>query len=218
MNQQEENFDNINFAETKEETDKKCPQCGGIMDFDPKTGHMKCGFCDYEEEIAVSDEEPQKADELDFDLVDKTANKNWGVEKKTVICEACGAESIYDALQTSAVCPFCGSNQVMEANDQDTIAPGGVVPFQVNDKMLPVSLKNGSKRNGFVRVLPKKVRDQKVSTESIFRIGPLTPIHFRHIPVNMVSIGKCRMTMNIAIRRQTGIRPPVHTTSLSMTN
>ena len=88
MNQQEENFDNINFAETKEETDKKCPQCGGIMDFDPKTGHMKCGFCDYEEEIAVSDEEPQKADELDFDLVDKTANKNWGVEKKTVICEA----------------------------------------------------------------------------------------------------------------------------------
>ena len=35
MNQQEENFDNINFAETKEETDKKCPQCGGIMDFDP---------------------------------------------------------------------------------------------------------------------------------------------------------------------------------------
>ena len=30
MNQQEENFDNINFAETKEETDKKCPQCGGI--------------------------------------------------------------------------------------------------------------------------------------------------------------------------------------------
>ena len=57
MNQQEENFDNINFAETKEETDKKCPQCGGIMDFDPKTGHMKCGFCDYEEEIAVSDEE-----------------------------------------------------------------------------------------------------------------------------------------------------------------
>ena len=31
MNQQEENFDNINFAETKEETDKKCPQCGGII-------------------------------------------------------------------------------------------------------------------------------------------------------------------------------------------
>ena len=94
MNQQEENFDNINFAETKEETDKKCPQCGGIMDFDPKTGHMKCGFCDYEEEIAVSDEEPQKADELDFDLVDKTANKNWGVEKKTVICEACTTSDI----------------------------------------------------------------------------------------------------------------------------
>ena len=156
MNQQEENFDNINFAETKEETDKKCPQCGGIMDFDPKTGHMKCGFCDYEEEIAVSDEEPQKAEELDFDLVDKMANKNWGVEKKTVICEACGAESIYDALQTSAVCPFCGSNQVMEANDQDTIAPGGVVPFQVNDKDASRLFKEWIKKKWFCPRLAKE--------------------------------------------------------------
>ena len=55
-------------------------------------------------------------------------------EKKTVLCKACGAESIYDALQTSAVCPFCGSNQVMEAADRETMAPGGVVPFQVTDE------------------------------------------------------------------------------------
>lgn len=156
MNQQEENFDNINFAETKDETDKKCPQCGGIMDFDPKTGHMKCGFCDYEEEIAVSEEEPKKAEELDFDLVDKTANKNWGAEKKTVICEACGAETIYDALQTSAVCPFCGSNQVMEANDQDTIAPGGVVPFQVNDKEASRLFKEWIKKKWFCPRLAKE--------------------------------------------------------------
>ncbi len=156
MNQQEENFDNINFAETKDETDKKCPQCGGIMDFDPKTGHMKCGFCDYEEEIAVSEEEPKKAEELDFDLVDKTANKNWGAEKKTVICEACGAETIYDALQTSAVCPFCGSNQVMEANDQDTIAPGGVVPFQVNDKDASRLFKEWIKKKWFCPRLAKE--------------------------------------------------------------
>lgn len=119
---------------TMDETDRKCPQCGGVLDFNPATGQLKCPYCDYDEVIPVNEEEPKKAQELDFESAEFVANKDWGAEKKTIICEACGAESIYDALQTSAVCPFCGSNQVMEQNASDTIAPGGVVPFSVTDK------------------------------------------------------------------------------------
>ncbi|MBR1743715.1 MAG: hypothetical protein IJ733_17990 [Lachnospiraceae bacterium] len=126
--------DDLNIVKTKEETDKKCPQCGGVMDFDPASGNLKCPYCDYEEKIPIKEEEPKKAAELDLRSAEFTANKDWGVETKTVICKACGAESIYDALQTSAVCPFCGSNQVMDQNDKDTIAPGGVVPFQISDE------------------------------------------------------------------------------------
>ncbi len=128
------NDGDLNIVKTKEETDKKCPQCGGVMDFDPASGKLKCPFCDYEEQIPVSEEEPKKAAEMDLKSAEFTANKDWGVKTKTVICKACGAESIYDSLQTSAVCPFCGSNQVMDQNDEDTIAPGGVVPFKVSDK------------------------------------------------------------------------------------
>lgn len=129
-----DDFNDINIADTKEETDKKCPQCGGVMDFNPSSGNLKCPYCDYEEAIKVQNDTPQKAEELDFYAAEHTANRDWGIETKTVLCKSCGAESIYDALQTSAVCPFCGSNQVMEANEEDTIAPGGVVPFQVSDK------------------------------------------------------------------------------------
>lgn len=131
---EDEVFEKINYAETKDETDKKCPQCGGVMDYNPSTGGLKCPYCDYEEEIKKSESAPEKAKELDFLSAEKTANKNWGVETKTVICEACGAESVYDSLQTAAVCPFCGSNQVMETHDKETIAPGGVVPFKISDK------------------------------------------------------------------------------------
>lgn len=129
-----DNFNDINIVDTKEETDKKCPQCGGVMDFNPSTGNLKCPYCDYEENIKTEETAPEKAEEMDFYAAEHTANKDWGTETKTVLCKACGAESIYDALQTSAVCPFCGSNQVMDANEQDTIAPGGVVPFRVSDK------------------------------------------------------------------------------------
>lgn len=166
---------------TMEETDKKCPNCGGVMDFDPKTGGLLCPYCGHTQEIAAKTDEPKEAAELSFDTAENTENCNWGVEKKTVICKACGAESVYDALEISAVCPFCGSNQVMEAADQNTIAPGGVVPFQYSDKQALTCFKSGSKRSSFVRSLPRKVRRPSILKGFIFPIGHL--MHRRILPI-----------------------------------
>lgn len=148
-------FDDMNIVDTKEETDKKCPNCGGEMDFDPTTGNLKCPYCEYEQTIKAQEDVPEQAEELDFNAAEHTANQDWGVATKTVLCKACGAESIYDALQTSAVCPFCGSNQVMDANDQDTMAPGGVVPFRISDKEAAELFKQWIKRRWFCPKLAK---------------------------------------------------------------
>lgn len=150
-----DDFNDMNLVDTEEETDKKCPQCGGVMDFDPATGNLKCPYCDYEETIQVQEEVPRKAEELDFFEAEHTENQNWGMNTKTVICNACGAETIYDALQTSAVCPFCGSNQVMDANDQNTMAPGGVVPFSISDEQASASFKKWIRRRWFCPKLAK---------------------------------------------------------------
>lgn len=146
----------MNIVKTKDETDRKCPQCGGVMDFNPGTGMLLCPYCDYQEEIPQDEELPTEAEELDFASAEHTASKDWGVKTKTVLCEACGAESIYDELQTSGVCPFCGSNQVMDANDQDTIAPGGVVPFKINDKQASELFQKWIKKKFFCPKLAKE--------------------------------------------------------------
>lgn len=141
---------------TLEETDKKCPSCGGVMDFDPATGGLSCPYCGHTEEIRVAAEENITAEELDFSTADKLENCDWGAAKKTVLCKSCGAESIYDALEISAVCPFCGSNQVMEASDKDTMAPGGVVPFQVTDAQASDLFKRWIKKKWFCPKLAKE--------------------------------------------------------------
>lgn len=142
-------------TDTLEETDKKCPSCGGVMDFDPATGGLSCPYCGHTEEIQTR-EGDESAEELALEDADKVENCDWGVAKKTVICKACGAESVYDALEISAVCPFCGSNQVMEASDQNTMAPGGVVPFQISDKQASDLFKNWIRHKWFCPKLAKE--------------------------------------------------------------
>ena len=124
----------IVIEKTKKETDKKCPQCTGNMDFDPKTGGLKCPFCGYEEKIVQEENKPKYAQELDFAKAEETANCNWGVATKTVICKMCGGESVYDALQIAGNCVYCGSNQVMEEKGKNTLAPGGVCVFRIDKK------------------------------------------------------------------------------------
>lgn len=146
---------------TMEETDKKCPSCFGVMDFDPETGGLTCPYCGHKEAILTQKQENQSAQEISLESADKLENFDWGMETKTVICKACGAESIYDALELAAVCPFCGSNQVMEAADKDTMAPGGVVPFAVTDKKASELFRAWIKKKWFCPKLAKESAQAK---------------------------------------------------------
>ena len=140
-------------VETLKETDRKCPACGGVMDFSPLTGGLKCPYCDHEQEIPADTfteaDTPAAAIEQDFASAEETGNCNWGVEKKSVVCKSCGAESVYDALQVAGECPYCGSNQVMEATGIKTLAPGGVCVFKIDAKRAGANFKDWLNKKWF---------------------------------------------------------------------
>ena len=115
---------------TEKETDKKCPNCGATIVFNPATGMMHCEYCGYSCELPKAEAENEIC-ELDFEAAIHTESFNWGEQKKEVQCKQCGAVTVYDALETAAVCPFCGSTSVMPAANENTIAPGAVCPFSV---------------------------------------------------------------------------------------
>ena len=143
---------------TMQETDRKCPQCGGTMDFDPALGKLHCPFCEYAEEIPpeAASTGLDKAVELDFASAEQTGNCDWGVEQKTVTCKNCGATSVYDALDVANECPYCGSNQVMEAAAVDTLAPGGVVPFKITKEKAGENFTRWLKKKWFCPSKAKK--------------------------------------------------------------
>ena len=130
-----EDIMNAEKVDTMKETDRKCPDCGATMDFDPGTGGLYCQYCGHREEIKAENAAGDSvASELDFESAEFTGNCDWGVSQKTVTCKSCGAVSVYDALAVANECPYCGSNQVMEANDVKTLAPNGVVLFKITAK------------------------------------------------------------------------------------
>ncbi|MDD6196460.1 MAG: hypothetical protein PUB12_06185 [[Clostridium] aminophilum] len=122
-------------ARQVEESNKKCPQCGAPLIFDPKSSRLKCEFCGYEEEIE-EDREPDRPEVLDYEHSEETASTDWGLETRTVVCRSCGARSVYDVNAIAQVCPYCGSTQIVEAGDeeQNVMAPGGVIPFAIARK------------------------------------------------------------------------------------
>ncbi len=134
-----ENQDSV-IAATKKATDKKCPSCGGVMDFDPAAQMMTCPYCGYQEEIAQVNQD-FVAEELDFNSAEKNASCDWGMQTKTVICKSCGAHTVYDANKIASECPYCCSNQVMEEMDEKVMAPGGVLPFALDDQKASAAFK-----------------------------------------------------------------------------
>ncbi len=119
---------------TMDITDKKCPNCAATVEYDPATLSMSCPFCGYSRKLP-SPEETKEVEELDFESAKLRQSLDWGTSKKSIVCKMCGGEAVYDEAMTAGNCPFCGSTSVMPVDkDENIMAPGGVVPFEVNSQ------------------------------------------------------------------------------------
>ena len=142
------------FEKTEDLTNKKCPNCGATVTFDPALGKMHCEYCGYSCELPNPDDENGIC-EMDFEAALSKESFEWGAQKKSVECKHCGAVTVYDTLETAAVCPFCGSTSVMPAASENSIAPGAVAPFTVTKETAGQNFTNWLKKKWFA---PKKAK------------------------------------------------------------
>lgn len=109
-----------------------CPQCGAPTRFDVAAGGVACEHCGYQA-AARAEQVGRQAQEKEFTLdILAESRQGWGLTRRQLHCDACGAELEVAENALTATCPFCASNQVnLRQAPGDHLRPGYLAPFTV---------------------------------------------------------------------------------------
>ncbi|WEK53859.1 MAG: hypothetical protein P0Y55_15020 [Candidatus Cohnella colombiensis] len=183
-----------------------CAGCGGPMIFDSDSQHMKCQYCDAEQEIDNVLSQP--VEHPFHGSIDTPAELlDWGTEQKTIHCESCGGETLIPVGQTTVTCIFCNSPKVLEQDQMQTIRPETLIPFQISSDKALRSFAAWKKKRWF---LPNKFKRMNVSSQlhsiyipywtydtesySVYR-AERGVYHYRTVPRTRVVNGKSETVM-----------------------
>jgi len=107
-----------------------CSQCGAEVTFDPSAAAPRCRWCGA---VVAPPAGPGTPGELDLAAwLERAAAEAETVERLTVRCGRCGAESSTEPNVTATRCPFCGSAVVAAAQSRKLIRPAALLPFAVD--------------------------------------------------------------------------------------
>ncbi len=129
---QDASSQDASFAETNAKARRfSCPQCGGQLQFDAKTGRLHCVSCGATSEIT---QQGDSASIVEYDLekgLSEAVPRGFGLPTKSSSCQSCGAIISFGANETARTCTFCGSSAVLEVESmRQTLRPESLVPFQ----------------------------------------------------------------------------------------
>ena len=112
-----------------------CPQCGATTHYDIATGGVACEYCGYVKPAASDQAAPlgRRAEEFEFTLETLSqAEQGWGVARRELSCENCGASLTLPESVITVTCPFCASNKVnVRTASAEALRPRFLVPFKI---------------------------------------------------------------------------------------
>jgi DNA-directed RNA polymerase subunit RPC12/RpoP len=113
-----------------------CPQCGATTHYDIAAGGVACEYCGYVKPVAPSAQAApvgRKAQEFEFTLETLSqSEQGWGVIRRELICDNCGATLTLPESAITATCPFCASNKVnLRTASAEQLRPRFLVPFKI---------------------------------------------------------------------------------------
>lgn len=114
----------------------KCPNCGGDLQFDPKSQKFKCEYCSSEftrEEAAAANPQADKGQEAE----PERKTEHQGTEQEETVlyqCPSCGAEIVTDATTAASFCFYCHNPVILKGRLSGEYRPDKIIPFAVSKK------------------------------------------------------------------------------------
>ncbi|NET37332.1 MAG: hypothetical protein F6K19_35795 [Cyanothece sp. SIO1E1] len=118
-----------------------CPGCSADMVFEPHRGLLTCAYCGRTQALPQANTQlrQQTLHEHDFHAfanANQTRIVTLSTTAQEVKCPGCHANITFEPPDVADRCPFCGTSIVAQAQAADpTIAPAGLIPFQVGRKV-----------------------------------------------------------------------------------
>lgn len=126
----------------------KCPGCGGVMVYSPKTRGLKCVYCGATKELPTTRVEVKENDYALWSQTSRsdrmfgimgsaeTGQQEDGQQEATLVkCEQCGATVQIDTTRSSAICPYCGTPLMLEKSQVKRFwQPNYLLPFAIDRK------------------------------------------------------------------------------------
>ena len=109
-----------------------CPQCGAATKFDVTAGGVTCEYCGYAA-IHQVQKVGLQAQVMEFTLETLSqAELGWGVVRKEMHCDSCGADLVIPENILTTTCTFCASNRVrVRTAPSDQLRPRFLIPFKI---------------------------------------------------------------------------------------
>ena len=115
--------------DARDGTQFRCAQCGSRLVYAPETANLRCVSCGSAVAIAASEASVEERD-LETALASGLATEPT-VERLTVGCSSCGAQSTLDGAVVADHCAFCGSAFVATASSARSLRPHWLLPFRI---------------------------------------------------------------------------------------
>lgn len=113
-------------------TQTKCGACGGVMEFSPTAGALKCIQCGETKEF---DTEWGPIQKYDFKQWSMSKGETWDenmLQTHEAVCKQCGASTSFTSQMISAKCAFCGTPLILnETLIKRFWKPQAIVPFKI---------------------------------------------------------------------------------------
>jgi len=128
-------------TEKKSEFKKSCINCGAELLYAPGTTELNCDYCGHHQNIPSSE---NGFEELELQPYLETLGSQSHSEAIAILnCKNCGANQHVEENYKSLHCVYCNSPLIIEdAQKEEWILPGAVLPFQITQKKAYVIFQN----------------------------------------------------------------------------